>query len=320
MNYYVVKVLRLVICIFIIITLNFLIPRLMPGNPVVMLLGQDVAALTQQDYAELAREYGLEKTLPMQYKEYLHSLWQGELGYSYYYRQPVAELIQRHLGWTLLLLAPALVLSSLIALFAGCLAGWRPGSRQDILSTLGTLAIYAMPQFLLAMILLSIFGFHFSLFPMGGLHSGSSTGSLALIADVAWHLALPVTVLTLSATSTKFLIMRNTVAAACHEDYVMYALAKGINEKRILFVHVLRNACLPLLNLIALNLGFIVSGALLVEVVFSINGMGTLIYQSAITRDYPVLQGCFLVLTLVVIGANTLVDIIAGLLDPRVRA
>lgn len=320
MRYFISKTLRLLVCMLIIITLNFLIPRLMPGNPVVMMLGPDVAALSQQDYAQLAREYGLDQPLLVQYRHYWHSLLSGDLGYSFHYHQPVAQLIQKHLGWTLLLLGPALILSTLLSLWLGCLAGWRPGSRLDLTLTLGSLLTYAMPQFLLAMILLSLFGFYLGWFPLGGIQSGTSHTFLGAVLDTVRHLVLPVTVLTLAATSTKFLVMRNSVARIRQDDYVRYALAKGIDQKRILFVHVLRNACLPLLSLIALNLGFMVSGALLVEIVFSINGMGLLIYEAALYRDYPVLQACFLVLTLVVIGANLMVDLLYGVLDPRVRA
>ncbi|MFZ5898303.1 MAG: ABC transporter permease [Bacillota bacterium] len=319
LNFLMGRLLRLVLCVAIATTINFALPRLMPGNPVVAMLGQDAAALTKQDYADLMHEYGLDAPLPVQYVRYLSSLAEGELGFSFHYRQPVAELIRGHLTWTLLLLLPAVLVSSVLALFLGSLAGWRPGSAVDMFFTLGSVCMHAVPQFLLAMLFLGLFGFRLGWFPLGGCHSGTGGSGMSLAADVLWHLTLPFVVLVLSSTAMKLMVMRNAVAKAREEDYVVYAFAKGVHELRVLFVHILRNACLPLLNLVSLNLGFIVSGALLIEIVFSVNGMGTLIYQAAIHRDYPVLQACFLVLTLVVIGANTLIDLVCGIVDPRLR-
>lgn len=319
MAYMAVKISRLFLALFIIITLNFAIPRFMPGDPLMMTLGPDAVALSGQDYALLEKQYGLDKSLPEQYINYLRSLGEGQLGFSYHYRRPVGELLRMHVWWTLALLFPALVISSLLAVVAGSIAGWRAGSVTDLALTLLSLLAYAVPQFLLAMIFLDIFGFRLGLFPLGGLQSGGGEGDLALLGDTLRHLALPVTVLTLSAAPAKFLLLRNSVSAARQEGYVVYARAKGIGQGRIVFTHILKNACLPLLTMIALNFGFIVSGALLVEIVFSINGMGSLIYEAATYRDYPVLQGCFLVLTFFVVGANALVDMLYSVIDPRVR-
>lgn len=312
------KICRLAIALAIILTVNFALPRLMPGDPVITMLGQDAAAISGADFDEIRSRYGLDKPLSHQFLAYWHSLLQGELGYSYHYQQPVMQLIKQHLTWTLTLLLPVVVLSSLLAMFLGMAAGWKAGSALDSVITCGSLVLYSLPQFLIAMLLLILFSFKLQLFPLGGLSSGSSNSLLANAADTAWHLVLPITALTLSTASAKLLVMRNSTARHRHEAYITYALVKGLSPLRVLTVHLLRNACLPLLSLIALNIGFIVSGALVVEIVFSLTGMGTLLYEAAIYRDYPLLQGCFLVLTLFVVVANTLADLAYSIADPRI--
>lgn len=312
------KTFRLIITLFIILTINFALPRLMPGDPVITMLGQESAAISEAEYNELKSKHGLDKPLSEQYSRYWHSLCEGDLGYSFHYRQAVTQVIGQHLTWTLTLLLPVVVLSSLLAIILGMTAGWKSGSALDNVITCSSLFIYSLPQFLIAMLLLTLFSFKLQLFPLGGLSSGSSSSLLSTAADTAWHLVLPIAALTLSATSSKLLVMRNSTVKHRHEDYITYAVVKGLSSFKILTVHLLRNACLPLLSLIALNIGFIVSGALVVEIVFSITGMGTLFYEAAVYRDYPLLQGCFLTLTVFVVIANTLADFAYCLADPRI--
>ncbi|WP_188397702.1 ABC transporter permease [Sporomusa sp. GT1] len=311
------KTCRLVITLFVILTVNFALPRLMPGDPFIIMLGQD-AAIAETDLGEIRSKHGLDKPLAEQYSAYWHSLFQGELGYSYHYRQPVTQIICQHLPWTLALIFPVVAFSSLLALFFGMAAGWKAGSALDKVITCSSLVIYSLPQFLIAMLLLTVFSFNLQLFPLGGLSSGSSSSTLANIGDALWHLTLPIAALTLSATSSKLLVIRNSTVKHRYEDFVTYATVKGLSSFRILTVHLLRNACLPLLSLIALNIGFIASGALVIEIVFSITGMGTLLYEAAVYRDYPLLQGCFLVVTIFVVVANTLADFAYCIADPRI--
>lgn len=312
------KILQLHLTLFIILTLNFAIPRFMPGDPVISCLGPDAAVISGQDFAALSSQFGLDKPLHEQYAAYWRSLLAGDLGYSFHYRVPVLTVIGEHIAPTLLLLAPSLLLSSLLAVSAGCCAGWKAGFLTDSVLTLLALVIYATPQFLVAMLLVKYLGFTWGLLPTSGISSGLAGSGTEQLYDLACHLILPVTVLSLSAAAGKFLVMRSSVVAFSQAAFVTYARAKGLPERRILFLHVLKNACLPFLSLVALHLGFIVSGALVVEIVFSINGMGSLIYEAALHRDYPVLQGCFLLLTLLVIGVNAATDILYRLLDPRI--
>ena len=317
-----VRLMRLGLCLFLVLSLNFALPRLMPGDPVLMLLGPESVALSQKSYEDLRKEYGLDRSLGEQFVRYWRELGAGRLGTSLHHRRDVASLIGEHLGRTLCLLLPAVFLSTLAAALLGTLAGWRRGSPLDLAVTSLAILGYAMPAFLTAMVLLDLLSHRLGWLPLGGLAplGGAGGSRVESMAGVLRHLVLPVAVLTAASSAAKLLVMRGSVSAARHEPYVLYARARGVEAWRVPFIHVFRNACLPLLHLTALHLGFVVSGAVLVEVVFSINGMGSLILDAALHRDYPLLQGALLVLTLVVMGLNVLVDAVSELLDPRVRA
>ncbi len=314
------KSIRLVISLVFIISLNFVIPRMMPGNPLFTILGPDVVGLSKKDYQELETEYGLNEPQTKQYLSYWSDLITGELGFSYYHNQPVTYLIKNYLGRTLLLLFPTVILSSLLAIGFGLLAGRFSGSAIDLGISVGFLTLYAMPIFLLGMILLDLLSFRLNLFPLGGLKPVECGGGLlSCPLDVLHHLALPILILSFSSAAYKYTVVRNNAIEEEQKNYVLYARARGLNNRSIWLIHILKNASLPVLNLIALHLAFMVSGVLLIEIVFSINGMGILIYEAAVNRDYPVLQGCFLVLTILVLTFNTLVDVLSGILDPRVK-
>lgn len=315
------RVFRLLVCLVLVLSLNFLLPRFMPGDPLAMLLGPDAVALSQKDYAALKAEYGLDRPLWEQYRGYGADLLRGNLGYSFHSHRPVSLLIGAHLQRSLGLLAPAVFLSTLGAAVLGTLAGWRRGTATDRGITFLAVLFFAMPSFLTAMVLLDVFGYRLGWFPLGGFFPGfqSDVPFSASVKGLFRYFTLPVSVLALTSLGAKYMVMRNAVVAAGCEEYVRYARAKGVAPLTIAFGHIFKNACLPLLNLVALHMGFVVSGALLVEIVFSINGMGLLLFDAAMNRDYPVLQGCFFVLTLVVIGLNLLVDLLVGLIDPRIR-
>lgn len=315
------RIFRLVICLLIVLSLNFLLPRAMPGDPLLMLLGPDAVSLSQKDYDELKTEYGLNRPMWEQYSDYWSGLVHGELGYSFHHHRPVTVLILENLGRSLGILAPAVLISTLASAFLGTIAGWKRGAFTDISLTSFGIIFFCTPSFLTAMVLLDLFGYRLGWFPLGGYFAGFGNNMLFFdsVGELFRHLALPTLVIALTSAAAKYMVMRNAVVSASHEGYVLYARAKGISPWRIPFIHIFKNACLPLLNLAALHAGFMVSGAVLVEIVFSINGMGVLIFDAALHRDYPVLQGCFLVMTLVVMGLNLFVDLISGFLDPRIR-
>jgi peptide/nickel transport system permease protein len=291
---------------------------MMPGDPFISLLGEEVYYRSPELVAQLKAQYGLDQPLRDQYLSYLHNLVQGNLGYSFHYSQPVWDVIAYKMKWTIVLLIPSVILGAILGIVIGSLAGWRRGSRMDTGITSLFLFVYSMPHYWLAMLFVLIFAFYLGIFPLSGITAGGLDG-LAKLRDVLWHMALPVFVLTIFGATYNFFIMRSSVVQISGEGFVLTARAKGLRERDVLFKHVLRNAMLPLVTVIALDFGFMVSGALLVEIVFSWGGMGTLVYDAVLARDYPLLHGSFLVVAVCVLAANFLADVIYAVLDPRVR-
>ena len=306
------KAIRYILALFLIASLNFAIPRLLPGDPLTNLLGEDVI-LTDSSVQELRQKMGLDRPWSSQYLEYWKSLLWLDLGYSFHLHRPVSELIFDRVKWTLLLAVPPLILGAILGTILGAFAGWRKSSRSQRIQTALFLAVYCTPPYLLSLVVLYLLAFQLGLFPLKGFYS---TGS---IQDIAHHLFLPALMMTVFALSRNYMIMRGSVLQEKSSHYAAFARAKGLYDREILFRHVFKNALLPIITLLALDFGFILSGALFIEIVFSMNGMGTLIYDALLSRDYPVLQGSFLIITIMVVSANLLADLIYSRLDPRVR-
>lgn len=303
---------RYIIAIVIIFSLNFIIPRSMPGDPLTNLLGEDVI-LTDSTVAELRSEMGLDRSWSQQYLDYWWSILHLDLGYSFHLHSPVSEIIFSRMKWTLLLALPSLILGAVLGTVLGALAGWRGRSKGQKMQTALFLAVYCTPPYFLSLLALYLLSFKFGLFPLKGFYA---TGSAA---DIAHHLFLPILVMTLFSSSRNYMIMRGSVLQEKSSLYAAYARAKGLYDDEILFRHIFKNALLPIITLLAMDFGFILSGALFIEIVFSMNGMGNLIYDALLSRDYPVLQGSFLVITIMVVSANLLADLLYSRLDPRVR-
>lgn len=309
---------RYLAALVIIVTVNFLLPRLMPGDPLMNVVGEEAYYAAGGALDELRVELGLDQPLLVQYGRYLSGLFTGDWGYSYLFLRPVRDAIALHLRWTLILVLPAVFLAALVAALLGGLAAWRRGSRTDVGLTAVNLLAYSMPHYWLAMLVLFVFSFRLDWFPLGRATTGGLSGA-PLVLDVIWHMLLPLAVITIFKAAYDFLIVRNSAVAILGEDYILMAQAKGLSGMSVLFRHVLRNALAPLLTVTALQFGMVLSGALLVEVVFSWPGMGTLIYDAIGARDYPLLQSAFLIVALCVLAANFIADVLYPLLDPRTR-
>lgn len=312
------KVVRYGLAFLIIISINFMLPRIMPGDPVLNLLGEKASLNDPEIIASYRAEYGLDKPIYIQYYSYLVSISKGSLGYSINKSISVMDLISYRLFCTMILIFPSVIIGSLLALIVGSMTALKSNSPWDLSVTALSLFLYTCPPFLLSMLLISIFSYHLGFFPLGNLTSGGKHG-VAYLMDVVWHLILPMLILTLMASGYKFLVVRNTTIQMLDEQFVLTAKAKGLMDKSILIKHVLRNVLPPFISMVALSFGFMVSGALIVETVFSLDGMGTLIYDAVLSRDYPVMQGAFLVLTTSVLIANFVADILYGIADPRIR-
>ena len=308
--------------IFMIVILNFILFRAMPGSPDRILARNP--NVSPQAIQQTRERWGIDKPLiPDQLVAYITATFQGDLGNSFGQRgRPVTEVVGSRLGPTLLLFGLGEILAIGIGLALGAYAGWRRGGAIDLVGNGISLILYSMPYFLLGMILLLVFASTLHWFPSFGMTTlGVSHDSpLEYIADLSAHLVLPVATVALGLIGQYSILMRSSIIETLSDEYITTARAKGISETRILRGHALPNAMLPTVSLIAINLGYVVAGAITVEVVFNWPGLGTLTVDALKSRDYPVLQGIFLVLSISVVFANLGADMIYGRLDPRVRA
>ncbi|HTJ98396.1 MAG TPA: ABC transporter permease [Bordetella sp.] len=305
----------IVLCILI---LNFLIVHLVPGDPLHALLGDFPVP---PGYAEKMRaDFGLDQPLLTQLWLYLQHLVRGDLGFSFANRMPVLDLILARLGPTLLLMLPALFLSAVLGVALGVTAAPRAGSAQDGALTAISLFGYSVPIFWLGQMLVIVFAIQLGWLPVSGMRDmrGSAQGFGAWL-DVAWHLVLPALSVTIYYLAVVARVARASVIEALHHDYVLTAKAKGLSKRYILWHHVLPNAMIPVVTVIGYNFGQSLTGAILVETVFAWPGMGNLFITSIANRDYPVLQGIFLVTAVSVVIVNLLTDLLYAYLDPRVR-
>lgn len=314
------KISQYALVLWVALTLNFLLPRLMPGNPLALLAGEEVGLLTPQQRTQLLAQVGLDQPLPVQYARYLQSIVTGNFGYSYQKNKPITTILAERLPWTLLLTGTGLIVSTLIGVTLGALAAWKRGERGDV----GLLGFFifleSLPAFWVGMLLIALFAVQWRLFPtFGAVTPWVTYTGWARVVDIARHLALPVTTLIIVSVPGTFLIARYAMLGVLGEEFITVARAKGIHERQILFHHALRNALLPVATVFTLNLAFAFGGATVIETVFSYPGVGRLIYEAVLNRDYPVLQAAFLMITVLVIIANIVTDLLYPLLDPRVR-
>ena len=309
---------------FLSLTFNFFLPRLMPGDPAAALFGRFQGRLKPEALDALRRAFGLsDEPVWMQYLTYLKELTQGNLGVSVaYFPSPVTEVMMSGLGWTLLLAGVSVLIAFSLGTGLGIILAWRRGSLWD--STLPPLLalLGAFPYFWTAMALLFFLGFQAGWFPLRHAHSDhlSPAMSAEFLFDVWSHLVLPAFTIVFTTLGGWMLSMRNNMISVLGSDYVTLARAKGLSEKRVMWSYAARNALLPNVTGLGMALGFVVSGALLTEIIFSYPGVGYLMIQAIRAQDYPLMQGLFLIITFAVLLANFLVDIAYQRLDPRTRS
>jgi peptide/nickel transport system permease protein len=309
------------IAFFIILLLNFLLPRLMPGDPLMAIYGEEtLLSMTQELKYLLADSFDLDKPLWKQFFTYLHNLARGDIGYSYYHNAPVLRVIISYLPWTLLLMGTALILSTILGVITGIESGWRRGKTFDKALLVGTMSLSGFPSFFIGIIFLLTFSVTLGILPLQGAKTAySGLSGFPLLLDVLKHLILPLASLTLVFISGSFLLTRNTMVTILGEPFILTAKAKGLRDRQVRYKHAGRNSMLPVVTQTGIGFGTrLITGALFVEVVFSYPGMGTLTYNSLLMRDYPVLQGSLLIITIFVLGINLAVDLLYRKLDPRV--
>jgi len=316
-----------------VLTFNFLLFRIVPGDPVSMIVSPRMRPETRDKIRE---QFGLDKPLwfnveaaretgewrdafDSQFFRYVSNLAQGNLGDSFRQRQPVADLIRARLGPTILLILAGEVIGILIGTVLGVIAAWKARSKIDALALVIGLTAWALPPFWLGIVLLILAR---GTLPAGGYMTLGVTfdSTLAQWLDIGKHLILPASTMALLLFGGYLLVVRNSSLEVLAEDYILTAKAKGLSSVRVLWSHALKNASLPLVTLIAIDLGIALGGTIQIETIFSWPGVGRLMFDAISQRDYPVLQGVFLLLAVAVIGANFLADLVYVLLDPRVKA
>ncbi|MFW9926414.1 MAG: ABC transporter permease [Candidatus Thorarchaeota archaeon] len=305
---------------FLIITLNFVIFRIMPGDPRQALLGE---GLSPDVRASLEARFGLNRPLIEQYWLYIINLFNGDLGVSFsHFNQPVMNVIfDFRFTNTFILMGASMFVAIIIGMVMGVLAAARRDTLVDSGSTIVFLVAYALPVFWIGVLILYYFGFLANLIPLAGTitRGVEHTDFISYMFDYLYHMTGPFIVLTLSFIGGFYLIMRDSVLDVFTQDYILAAKAKGLKERTILYGHAMRNAMLPMVSVIAVNMPYLISGAMMTEYVFSWSGLGLLTYNSVLTVDYPVLQGIFLFLATLAVVSNFLADVLYLYLDPRIR-
>lgn len=305
-----------VLTLWLILTLNFFLFRMLPGDPLRLLFSDPRVPL--ETLEKLRVQYGLDGSLAQQYGKYLINTLQGELGTSFVYNAPVADILVERLINTVILLLPATLLSIVLGCLLGIIAALKRGRPADVVCLSVSQLLWATPAFWLGLLFMMAAG---GLLPMSGMTSGgiafSSVWAKAM--DLAQHMVLPMLTLTLVMLGQYAIVMRNSLIDVLSEDYMVIARAKGFSRMRQLFAHALPNAALPVMTLAALNLGLLIGGAIQTETVFTWPGVGRLVFEALLRRDYPVLQGAFLVISACALLANLMADLIYKQVDPRIE-
>ncbi|GGP86272.1 ABC transporter permease [Saccharothrix coeruleofusca] len=327
MRYYARKFGFYLVALWAALTLNFFVPRLMPGNPVDVLMaklaqrGGTVDPAARRAY-ELLLGADTSEPLFRQYLSYLGNMARGDLGVSVSaFPAPVSQVIADSLPWTLVLVGLATLLSFLLGVVLGAFVGWRRGTWLDGLVP-ATTVLAAVPYFWLALILVALLASGLGWFPlMGGYDVVLDPGWNAdFIGSAAYHGTLPALTIVISSVGGWLLGMRNMMVSTTAEDYVLTAKAKGLKDSRVMIRYAARNAVLPSVAGFAISLGFVVAGSIITEQVFSYPGIGSKLLQAVQNNDYALMQGIFLVITVAVLGANLVVDLLYAVIDPRTRA
>jgi peptide/nickel transport system permease protein len=303
------RLLQLPFLVLGITVITFLLLRLIPGNPALVILGNHYTAAGAK---QVNQALGLDKPLPAQYWQFVSRLAHGNLGYSFFYNAPARAVIDGHIGPTLFVIVYAAVLAAIVAIPLGVIAGMRQNGWIDQSSRVFFTVGFAMPSFWLGLILVLLFSVHIEAFPIDGYGSGF-VGHL-------YYLFLPALTLAIPFSTVLIRSLRSSVITVSRADYVGTARIKGISSRQVLTGHIVRNAIVTVVSVFGVNLAYLVGGTVLIENVFSLPGLGSLLVSSVSTRDYPVVQGITLVFALAIVVVNLLTDVVHAMLDPRAAA
>ncbi|MDD2836689.1 MAG: ABC transporter permease [Methanothrix sp.] len=309
--------------LFLILVLNFFLPRMMPGDPFLILSAdaenEVISVLTEEQRQYFISYYGLDRPVYEQFANYIFSVARGDLGESIYYKVPVVEAIWTRLPWTALIVVGATLISTIAGILLGLFSARRREKASDKLLMVGLISFAEIPSFLLGLIILLAFSVKLKAFPLAGAMTPFAHYSSYLEAswDIGYHAVLPMITLSLTQLTGIYLLTRNTLVTVMTKDYIRTARAKGIGERLVWNRHALHNALLPVITRVGFMIGMLMGGAVLVENVFSYPGVGSLLRSSVIARDYPLIQGIMLVMAVSILTVNYLVEIIYERMDPR---
>ena len=313
------RFLQSVLVLWVVVTLLFLLFRLAPGNPLVAYIDP---TFTEEQQEELLRQFGLDKPLPVQYGIYLVNLAQGELGDSFFYRDPVGKLVMEVLPNTLYLTLTSLLIAYVIGIVGGIILAWQRGTRLEKVGVTFTLMTRAAPEFWVGMIFLAFFAFRLQWFPSSGATSPGtiyeSEWAKLTSMDFWKHMVLPATTMALYLHGLPLLLMRSNMLEVLEDDFITMGRLMGYSEWRLMVRHAARNALLPVVTAMALGVGYSIGGNVVVENVFGWPGLGRLLVRAVAASDYPLAQGAFFVIAVVMVMMNFLADVLYGVLDPRV--
>lgn len=311
-------ILKIVGVILVIATFNFILVHSAPGDPAQVIAGQSGAA-DELMLQQIRSAYGLDKPYLVQLGNSLTKTLTLDLGYSFRQQRSVLSLMLERLPATLLLTGTAFLLSLLLGTVLGIVAGTRAGKWWDTFFTVVSLLLYALPVFWLGLMLVLLFSVRLNwLPPFGYVTVGVVMTPWQHVLDIAWHMILPTVSLAAVYLAIYARLMRSSIIEVKQQDFIKTARAKGVSESRIVLHHLLRNAILPVITVAGMQAGAVVGGAVVIETVFAWPGLGRLIYDAVLQRDYPVMQGIFLVMSVVVIGLNLLTELVYRMVDPRI--
>jgi len=314
------KVFYVFITVLLILSFNFVLFRMMPGDVTGTLIPKTVSPETR----ELLREYyGLDEPKIVQYFIYMKGVFTGHLGKTYTVRagSEITDVLKIYVGNTLILVGSGTIISVFLGIILGRETAWRRGRFADRAGSAFFLVFYCMPTFLFALILLTLFTTYVPDWPSKGA-TGEDYPDLDLLGkiwDRTYHTLLPMFALTIETIATFSIITRSSLIDVLTEDYMVTAVAKGLRGRQVLKNHAMPNAMLPVVTVIAMNVGWVLSGSIMIEVIFSYQGLGWLTWKAVLSYDYPLLQAAFMLETIAVVVANFIADMLLGMLDPRVR-
>jgi peptide/nickel transport system permease protein len=319
-DYVLRKLIMAVLTLAVVVVVDFYLFRVLPGDPVRAVIGRNVR-ISKEAQENLRVQFGLDKPLHEQFFATLAQWARGNLGLSWSLRQPVSDVLLAKLFNSLLLVILGQTFSIVLGIALGLFAGWKRKTAVDVSALAFSLTMWATPTFWLGIILL-VAGSTWLGLPTGGTLSPENINKplWEVWPDLAAHLVLPTLTFTVVYLGEYMLIMRSSILEVLSEDYILTAKAKGMSHWQVLRRHALKNAMLPIVTLVALNLGFTVAGAIYIETVFSYDGLGKLFQTALEKQDFPLLQGAFLLLAVAVITANFLADVLYSYLDPRVKS